>query len=302
MRIPSQHTLARALSSTSAAEATLRPYWLTTSQEPAFLVEPIAPAQEGPPAVLEGLRSAVSLYPVFIPGGDLEFLLPAGNGRDSSRSDYAAKALAGALLPAAQTLVRPDFVFDELGDLTVSSSEIVFAVQGVQRRFGRGPDPALLIDAWKRGELRCQRDLQRWLLSWECEQFGESACLAEHREHFVGSFLCRRNSGLVALLPVSSSWEAFAHLLWWGSQWHFEAKIAALRRWHERFGAVLCCAGSTTLYLRVQRRPSTLDEAFELAVEHWYFAADTLILPGVSLREYARVLLSQDHWYFHERP
>jgi len=301
MRIPSQRSIALALSNSSAHQATLSRYALASSLKPAFVIDPVAPALNAPPLLLDELRRQLPLYPVFLPADDLPHLLPPGNGLELWNGDYAGQALAESLLPEAQSLERPDFVFDELEPLEGPHGLIPFVIAEVKARFGKGPSTTALRSAFKRDELQCQRDLQRWLLNWESAQFGESALQPASRAYVDGSFLCTR-PGVVVLLPVRHSWEAFAHLLWWGSQWDLPAKIAALRRWHERYGAELCCAGGTTLYLRVQRRPANLDEAFELAVEHWYFASDTLVLPGVSLREHARVLLCQDHWYFHQRP
>ena len=70
----------------------------------------------------------------------------------------------------------------------------------------------------------------------------------------------------------------------------------------ERYGAQLTRCFATTLHLRVARRPGSIDEAFALAIEHRHFASDTFVLPGISLREHARALLTVDRWYFHDRP
>jgi len=301
MRIPSQRSIALALSNSSAAQASLTRYILTSSLKPAFVIDPVAPVQQRPPPLMQELRSQLPLYPVFMPADDLDYLLPPGSGAGLSDGHYASQGLADSLAPAAQTLERPDFLFDELEPLDGPYGLIPSVIAEQKRRFGKGVSAVLLRKAFRQGELQCHRDLQRWLLNWECAQFGEAALQPESRAYVDGSFLCA-GPGLVVLLPVRHSWEAFAHLLWWGSQWHFPAKIAALRRWHERYGAELCCAGITTLYLQIKRRPACLEEAFELAIEHWYFARDTLVLPGISLREHARVLLGQDHWYFHQRP
>lgn len=44
--------------------------------------------------------------------------------------------------------------------------------------------------------------------------------------------------------------------------------VAALRNWHDRYGAELVALGNDTLKLRVARKPATREEALELARVH----------------------------------
>lgn len=56
------------------------------------------------------------------------------------------------------------------------------------------------------------------------------------------------------------------------------------------------------LLLNVGRLPSTPEEAFQLACEQEAIAECTTMLPGVSLRNHTRALLSVNRWFLHERP
>jgi hypothetical protein len=48
--------------------------------------------------------------------------------------------------------------------------------------------------------------------------------------------------------------------------------------------------------------PATLDDAFELATEHYRVAPATTALPGEGIRQLARHLWRGERWFLHERP
>ena len=105
------------------------------------------------------------------------------------------------------------------------------------------------------------------------------------------------------LLPTQESWNALAYLHWFGAcTVGTPVAMRFLRQWHQKYGAELVCHYGTMLQLKVQSRPSTPEEAFELAWQQESLAPCTTILPGVSLREHARALLMVDRWFLHERP
>ena len=61
--------------------------------------------------------------------------------------------------------------------------------------------------------------------------------------------------------------------------------IAILERWETRYGAELVANHGTMLQWIVANPPRTLEECWELTVEHELVAPDTFILPAVSMRE-----------------
>jgi len=299
MRMPSLESLQQLLSQSSAPTATLTPYRISGSTYPAYLTSRVCAELAGPPKLLAELRAAQALYPVFIPTGHLDYLLPPGADGDDDFRRYSETALAESWLEAMQTLPRSSPMYTELQPWDGGLRD--FVIHRVRERFGEGPDPSVLQRAYEQGQFRNDCELERWLLRWELERFGAIAREPRWRSQADDSYLCGRQGGQIVLLPVETSWEAFALLLWYASERELPQKIAAMRRWQERYGAELCSMGITLLYMQVKRKPVDLDEAFELAIEHDCFAGCT-VSSDVSLREHARVLLSQDHWFLHERP
>lgn len=80
--------------------------------------------------------------------------------------------------------------------------------------------------------------------------------------------------------------------------------MALLKSWHERFKAELVAHDRLRLLFNfnIHQRPSTPEEAFQLAVEQETFAGSTLNLPGIPVRDHARALLHIDRWYLLDKP
>lgn len=170
-------------------------------------------------------------------------------------------------------------------------------------RFGAAPSMDTMRALASQGELRGFNDMERWLMQWEREQAGSDAAWAtdasaRHMDIAGGM----ANEATLVLLPTDQSWHALACHSWWGNHESPERVAYFLRRWQQRFGAELVCNYGTLLQFRVGRPPATPDEAFELALEHWIVASDTLVLPGVSMRDHTRALIGQRHWQLHSRP
>jgi hypothetical protein len=78
------------------------------------------------------------------------------------------------------------------------------------------------------------------------------------------------------------------------------ALCAVLRSWEDRFGLRVVALGYDTLTATVAAPPTTIEEAEDVAAEHFAFCPDA-ITQGVhdSLRTYAdRALLVQETWHF----
>ncbi len=104
----------------------------------------------------------------------------------------------------------------------------------------------------------------------------------------------------IVLLPTPDWTEAPIYLGWGGwnacpsPQWH----VAAFRRWKERYGAELVGLSSDTLNMRVQNRPTTREEAIDLAWEQYRYCED-IVSQGVGdISTLAADLISSNWWYF----
>ncbi|WP_236003751.1 DUF4253 domain-containing protein [Nonomuraea antri] len=75
---------------------------------------------------------------------------------------------------------------------------------------------------------------------------------------------------------------------------------AVVRSWEDRFGAVVVGVGYATLYLSIAAPPSTLQEAFHVAAEHFAFCPDNIWQNShpSTLAAYAERLVGLNSWEF----
>jgi hypothetical protein len=78
--------------------------------------------------------------------------------------------------------------------------------------------------------------------------------------------------------------------------------ITILEFWRRRYGAELVANWGTMLQFVVARPPTTLEDAWNLALQQDLVAQDTLTGPGISLRDHARTLIERPTWFLHCRP
>ena len=104
----------------------------------------------------------------------------------------------------------------------------------------------------------------------------------------------------IATLPCRDSWEAMAYLKWggWNANPDAEYHVAAIRSWHERYGAELVGVLRDVVQIRVATRPATRDEALALAREHYLYCNDTVDQGTGALAPLAAELMASDWWYF----
>jgi hypothetical protein len=102
----------------------------------------------------------------------------------------------------------------------------------------------------------------------------------------------------LALIPTQDWTEIPAYLRagGWNSVPESDFLVSALRSWRDRFGAELVGYSHDTMNIRVQRPPSSREEALELAREHYLFCSDAL--NEVTLKELAALLIESDWWHF----
>lgn len=101
-------------------------------------------------------------------------------------------------------------------------------------------------------------------------------------------------------LPTSDWTEIPAHLRMggWNACPPAEYHVAAFRSWRERYGAELVHVGSSTLDIRVKRRPQTREEALALADELYLYCEDIIAQGYGDPAPLAAALMASDWWNF----
>lgn len=104
----------------------------------------------------------------------------------------------------------------------------------------------------------------------------------------------------ILLIPTTESAAVPAYLRWGG--WNAcpapEYHVAALRSWHERYGAELVAIGGDVIELRVKRRPGDRAEALALAREMYLYDEDIVSQGTETFAVLAATLMASDRWFF----
>ena len=100
----------------------------------------------------------------------------------------------------------------------------------------------------------------------------------------------------ILLVPVTGGPEVFAYLRWAGVNMcpPSEVHVAALRLWHERYGAQLVALTEDSITLRVERKPQTREAALALSREHLLYCTQSV----ETIAPVAAGLMTSDWWYF----
>jgi hypothetical protein len=171
-----------------------------------------------------------------------------------------------------------------------------------QGRFGACPTNEDILSLVERQVIRSPLDLERWLFHWERQTFGAPA-LVPPDTSYLDWFVTKTARSILLLLPVVDGWNTLAYLHWYGALGGgTPVVIQFLKKWHRDYQAELVCHYGTMLQFVVGRVPATPDAAFELAWEQVALAECTTLLPGISIRDHARALLTRNRWFVHERP
>jgi hypothetical protein len=104
----------------------------------------------------------------------------------------------------------------------------------------------------------------------------------------------------IVLVPTDDSTTIPAHLHWgsWNACPTPEYHVAALRLWRDAYGAELVGLGRDTIDLKVARKPTTRDEAIELARVQYAYCSDIVDQGTRSYSVLAAGLMADDWWFF----
>jgi hypothetical protein len=104
----------------------------------------------------------------------------------------------------------------------------------------------------------------------------------------------------IVLVPTDDPTTIPAHLHWgnWNACPAAEYHVAALRHWRDLYGADLVGLNMDTLNLRVTRKPTTRNEAIELARLQYVYCNDIVDQGTGTLSALAAELMAHDWWFF----
>jgi hypothetical protein len=312
--------LAAVLRGTPLEGRPIRQWWPSTSLIPVFTISVEQDCEVDEWSALRAALDKTGRYPVLSKQNwvDLIFLEappPASHfGHGDWVEDMAARALQvshpGHFAEEASWHAYGPSRNDFFGWLEIPLDHWAHPLGRIRKRFGDAPSVDQMRGLLLSGELRTDGEIERWLLNWEVERFGDAALQPESIDYLDGFEIGQGEACVAVLLPTPEPWKALLYMDWYGldgsnderSLNRTAQKVAALRAWGDRYGAELVGSFVTSLEVSIKRRPQNIDEAFALALAHYQFASDILVLPGVSIRDHARALLSIDRWWFHSKP
>lgn len=104
----------------------------------------------------------------------------------------------------------------------------------------------------------------------------------------------------ILLIPTRFGWEVPAYLRWgdWNACPPPEYHVAALRRWHDVFGAELVGIDGDTIAVRAGRPPQTRAAAIKLAREQYGYCPDLIDQGTETLSALAAILMKSEWWNF----
>jgi hypothetical protein len=308
-------SLANALVGTPLEGHSIREMWTCSTVDSIFVIDIDGNHTEDDFAFLSSLMKLTGRQPAISNPDYVEMTLLSYPPSDSltTDGDWIANKSAEALLVYeaqygsyggtlnASNLIKTKekYLFDWLD---IALDHWSHPLGEILKRFGEAPTVHEIRHLHEAGVLRTDAELERWLFDWEIKRFGDAALAPQSVEYLNGFEFDGGFANVAVLLPTELPWKTLLYMGWDGCEHSVAEKSAALRSWNERYGAEIVGSFITTLHLKVKRRPQNVDEAFTLALEHYNFASDTLVLPGISIREHARALLSMDHWFFHSKP
>lgn len=121
--------------------------------------------------------------------------------------------------------------------------------------------------------------------------------LSLHCEHLTTQSL---GTVVMGFVPVTHSWEVPAFLKYGG--WNdcpcSHEHVAILKSWEEKYGAKIACISSDAVELTVSARPTTKEEALELAKQQFIYSPGIVFQGVETIENLAAHLMHSQVWYF----
>jgi hypothetical protein len=166
-------------------------------------------------------------------------------------------------------------------------------------RFGVAPQKETILNALLESPYNTRFAVEKYIFDWELEHLDSEIALAppDLRYLYLDWYPITEPINMdynLILLPTPHSWESPAYIHWFeaGVTNKSETIIALLQSWSKRFNAELVAHDGMNLLFNVHHRPTTPEEAFQLAVEQDFFSRNF----EASIRDHARALLYVNQW------
>lgn len=144
----------------------------------------------------------------------------------------------------------------------------------------------------------------------EDEEFDEESLLGEWSGEFVpnGDIVIHRDlltgnlkpQVYLGLIPIDALWmlPAFLRFGNWNACPEAAFHCAIMRYWQQQYGAEIVTMSSDVIECRVQRPPTTKEEAIKLAWEQYWYCEDIVMQGCGDIMSLAAQLLNSHHWFF----
>jgi Domain of unknown function (DUF4253) len=223
------------------------------------------------------------------------------NGRDDKAVDIQNIIARSHLFDIEQFMEEDDDYFWDQFEDEERAEMLMVQIDDIRERYGSAPTLDQLKEIVTGDGENKSLNLEKWVFEWEISHFeDEKVAIFKGKIHEREWFSTYQKHFALMLLPTGNGWETLAYLHWYGSLFLTSSgAIAFLKKWYENHQAELVCHYGTVIDLKVPQKPQTIQQAFNLAIEHSIFSNYTI---SGGIRDYARELMHHHHWSFHERP